>query len=155
MRGELSIKGAKTGIFELTIFDALKHLRNIKEVTFNPAEKTGADYFDVLRMVYEKTKLDEENWKEEEKVIVPIFQKTLQELFQSEEENIREQLLKLGATDLDIALIVNNVRGIQEIISANQEQNIYKLAKAFRFLDLAKGIHGEAFTAEEFRIKLA
>jgi hypothetical protein len=142
MKGKLLVKNKEERIFNSTIYDVISHLENIQHIEFSKAEKTGADYWDAVRGVYEKTK---SNNTTADQALIPIFYEKLNALFQSEDTSIQDKLSELGVTALDKALITCDISNIQQITGENTTQNIYQLAKKYRFLEIARTIHGEIF----------
>lgn len=145
MHGTLTINGTngeqtKQDLFRLTIFDVIKQLKHAEQLKFTPAEKTGQGYFDIVLMVYRDCQYSPD---EEVIALIPIFDKTIQNLFRDESK--KEHLKNLGATDVDFALLLNNFDFLNEPID-NQGQsipNIYENAKNCRFFDLWRKFYGE------------
>lgn len=148
MRGTLKIKGKETNIFDLTLFDIIKQLRNIDEVNFTPASETGRQYFDVVVQKYEGAQFDEDAL-----LLYSRFKEIITQLFNDESK--KAKLEELGVTELDFALIRNDEEKIKEISMANQENNLYALTQKYRMCGLHKSIYGEKSSTSQMILKIA
>jgi len=121
MHGTLSIKGLKTEIFYLTIYDILSHFDDIDQVTFVPAQKTNNSYFDIVKQAYLEASISA---KERDKFLIKDFHARIKELFSDRTPKIIHKLKELGATDVDFAIINHDRATLAKIALENTETDI-------------------------------
>ena len=138
MHGTLSIKGLKTEIFYLTIYDILSHFDDIDQVTFAPAKETNNSYFDIVKQAYLEASISP---KERDKFLIKDFHARIKELFSDRTPKIIDKLKELGATNVDFALINHDRVTLARMAFENTETDIYQLAKIYRFADIAHHIN--------------
>lgn len=140
MRGTLSINKVEKNIFSLTIYDVLGHLDNLDKVEFIRPTEVDRGYFDIINQVYSDAFT---SGQQRDKILLDEFYKAMQKLFSDQNEEVRDKLISLGATDIDFALINYDKPNLVKIAFENTETDIYQLAKNYRFLDIAKVIHSD------------
>lgn len=133
MHGTLNFNENNENIFNLNLQSLITQLKNIEKVNYTKPDKTDKDYLDVVVSIYSKAL--EHSANEEIEALLPIFVKRLKELTQTPEK--LEKFKNLGATNLDIAFINNDVSYIREISQNNEETNVYALEKKYRFMEFA------------------
>jgi len=148
MRGTLTFENNTVDDFHLNLLGLILQLCNIGKIEFTKASKIGKDYIDLILSVHrescEEIKYNKEPFAADGlEGLILKFQKLIQKLF--EDDKTFKELERLGATKLDRALINNKFEEVKEYINSHEGQDIYKLAKQFRFMELAKDIYKEKF----------